>query len=193
MSSRAGRICNYLEINSIIMRTSLFATILLTLLTLTVKAQAPASVAGKWSSCTTNMGVTSNNVMEFDGDTSGHCHLESHVTLAISAMGIEVSGESIITDEGTFEYKDGRLVLRWDAEKITCEFLKPIACTKGGKPDEKTRREVESIFDTTINRFREKAGTPVVYDPVEIKKGNLQITTRDEKGRKKTFTYAPLR
>lgn len=155
-------------------------------------ANSQNSLQGNWSNPHTAMGMTINETLSFSADVSGIVEKAVSVNLAASMMGAKISGEMQASMKGTFEYKDARLVIKWDKDSYQYKTVRPIEYSIKGKTDSQTTEELEKAMNAILDDLKNTAAKNDIYDSVTFKKGKLSLSGRDQAGKKHSETYTFL-
>lgn len=163
--------------------------IILTVAFSCIAANAQDNLKGSWSITHSVMGTTINEVLTFDSVMSGNVENKLSIDLSVNMMGAKLEGEMEMSIKGTFEYKDGQLVIKWDRESIQQRTVKPIEYYYKGESVPDMKAEMEKVMAAVLDDLKKTALKDDIYESVTFKKGKLTLIERDEKGKKHSETY----
>ncbi|MCQ2165900.1 MAG: hypothetical protein MJY49_00520 [Bacteroidales bacterium] len=163
--------------------------ILLTAAIICIASNAQDNFKGDWSFQKSVLGTTIKRVLSFDSELSGNVEDNMSIVLSSGMMGVKLVGEMEISLTGTFDYKDGQLIINWDTESFLSEVVKPVECYYKGKPVPEMKTEMEKVMTEILDKVKEEALGEERYESATFKKGKLTLTERDEKGKTTSYTY----
>lgn len=150
---------------------------------------AQETLKGHWTTSDKVMGMTITQALVFDAEQSGSVERIMTMTIAMNMLGVKIDGEMEMTTMGSFELKDGQLLIHWDPESLRLVTTKPIVCTSNGETIPDMNEEFEKSMNESMANAKENFLEEQVFESVKVKKGKLTLTHINEKGKKQSETY----
>lgn len=140
----------------------------------TVGAFAQNELEGSWIMSQGALGAKVINTMTFSSESQGTVTNKYVVTMDISKFGVKVSGETEISESGTFVFDGSTLTINWDPDSITTT-AKAVEATKDGKPIPDAAKEFQNLFDEITDAMCSAEMATDTYTNVKIKDDKLSL------------------
>lgn len=144
------------------------------LLLWTVGASAQNGLQGTWVMSHGALGVKVTNTMTFSSDTRGTVTNKYAVTMDISQMGTKVSGETEISECGTFIYDGSTLTINWDRNSLVTTS-KAVEVTKDGEPVPDAARKFQDMMNEISDVMSSVEMSVDSYTEVKIKTDRISL------------------